>query len=84
MAIEARSLVTGQRYRVLTIPRFAGMTLGDAAVLGMQRLEDEGCRCVMFDRSSSDDDDWYGRADGGDWHLGYTFIPAPALADPPE
>jgi hypothetical protein len=84
MAIEARSLVTGQRYRVLTIPRFAGMTLGDAAVLGMQRLEDEGCRCVMFDRSSSDDDDWYGPADGGDWHLGYTFIPAPALTEPLE
>jgi hypothetical protein len=44
MATEARSLLHGQRYRVLTIPRFSGMTLGDAAVLGMQRLEDEGCR----------------------------------------
>jgi hypothetical protein len=50
------------------------MTLGDAAVLGMRRLEDEGCRRVMFDRSSANDDDRYGPADGGDWHLGYTFI----------
>jgi hypothetical protein len=81
MATEARSLVKGQRYRVLTIPRFTGMTLGDAAVLGMQRLEDEGCRRVMFDRSSATDDDWYGPIDGGDWHLGYTFIPP---ATPPE
>ena len=74
MAIEARSLVRGESYRVLTIPRFSGMTLGDAAVLGMRRLEDEGCRRVMFDRSSANDDDRYGPADGGDWHLGYTFI----------
>jgi len=41
------------------------MTLGDAVVLGMRRLEDEGCRRVMFDRSSANDDDWYGPADGG-------------------
>jgi hypothetical protein len=39
MAIEAGSLVRGQSYRVLTIPRFSGMTLGDAAVLGMRWLE---------------------------------------------
>lgn len=78
MAIEARSLVRGESYRVLTIPRFSGMTLGDAAVLGMRRLEDEGCRRVMFDRSSANDADWYGPADGGDWHLGYRFIPPPA------
>ena len=80
MATEARSLVRGQSYRVLTITRFSGMTLGDAAVLGMRRLEDEGCRRVMFDRSSANDDDWYGPADGGAWHVGYTFI-AP---EPPE
>jgi hypothetical protein len=79
MATEARSLLHGQRYRVLTIPRFSGMTLGDAAVLGMQRLEDEGCRRVIFDRETADDRDWYGPVDGGDWHLGYTFIP-PAVA----
>jgi hypothetical protein len=75
MATEERTLVRGQSYRMLTIPRFAGMTLDDAAVLGMQRLEDEGCRRVMLDRSSVSDDDWYGPADGGDWHLGYVFIP---------
>jgi hypothetical protein len=83
MATEARTLVKAQRYRVLTIPRFAGMTLGDAAVLGMQRLEDEGCRRVMFDRSSVTDEDWYGPADGGDWHLGYTFVPPVMLPEPP-
>ena len=75
MAIEAGSLVRGQSYRVLTIPRFSGMTLGDAAVLGMRRLEDEGCRRVTFDRSSANDADRYGPVDGGDWHLGYTFVP---------
>jgi hypothetical protein len=75
MAIEAGSLVRGQRYRVLTVPRFSGMTLGDAAVLGMRRLEDERCRRVTFDRSSANDADWCGPADGGDWHLGYTFVP---------
>jgi|tagenome__1003787_1003787.scaffolds.fasta_scaffold15403572_1 hypothetical protein len=58
MATEERTLVRGQSYRMLTIPRFAGMTLDDAAVLGMQRLEDEGCRRVMLDRSSVSDDDW--------------------------
>jgi len=78
MVTEARSLLRGQRYRVLTIPHFRGMTLGDAAVLGMQRLEDEGCRRVVFDRATASDDDWYGPADGGDWHLGYTFIPPAA------
>jgi len=51
------------------------MTLGDAVVLGMRRLEDEGCRRVMFDRSSANDDARYGPADGGDSHLGDTFIP---------
>jgi hypothetical protein len=29
----------------------------------------------VFDRSSANDADWYGPADGGDWRLGYTFIP---------
>jgi hypothetical protein len=45
----------------------------------MQRLEDEGCRRVVFDRATANDQDWYGPVDGGDWHLGYTFIP-PAAA----
>jgi hypothetical protein len=58
----------------------------DAAALGMQRLEDEGCRRVVFDRATASDDDWYGPNDGGDWHLGCTFVrrrPSRAGSHPP-
>ena len=74
---EPRVHTRGPSYRVLSIPRFAGMTLADAAELGMRRLEDEGCRRVAFDRTSVTDAEWYGPPDGGDWHLGYTFVPPP-------
>jgi hypothetical protein len=50
------------------------MTVDAAA----QRLEDEGCRRVVFDGATASDDDWYGRTDGGDWHLGCTFVPPAA------
>ena len=48
-------------------------------MLGMRRLEDEGCRRVIFYRETADDRDRYGPVDGGDRRLGYTFIP-PAAA----
>ncbi len=59
-------------YKALAIPRFPAMTLRDAIELGTRRLEEDGFVEVRFDPTSVAGDP--GRADDGDWELGFLVV----------